>query len=74
MQMIQGSGLGDFPESYNVVVNANHPLIAEKILNVTDTEEREKLVSHLYDLARLNQGMLKGKELTAFINKSLSLI
>jgi molecular chaperone HtpG len=74
MQMIQGSGLGDFPESYNVVVNANHPLVAEKILNITDTAEREKLVSHLYDLARLNQGMLKGKELTAFINKSLSLI
>ncbi len=74
MQMIQGSGLGDFPESYNVVVNANHPLVAEKILNTTDTAEREKLVSHLYDLARLNQGMLKGKELTAFINKSLSLI
>lgn len=74
MQMVQGGGFGDFPESYNVVVNANHPIVAEKILNMEDTAEREKLVSHLYDLARLNQGMLKGKELTAFINKSLSLI
>lgn len=71
MQAMQG--MGDFPDSYNVVVNSNHPLIAEKLLNA-DGEEKEKLAKHLYNLALLNQNMLKGADLTNFIKKSVEFL
>ena len=74
MQSMQGMGMGDFPDSYNVVVNSNHPLIADKLLKMRSEEKKEGFVSHLYDLARLNQGMLQGAELSAFVNKSLEFL
>ncbi|MFT6320233.1 MAG: hypothetical protein ACJAT4_001156, partial [Granulosicoccus sp.] len=36
--------------------------------------KKEDFVTHLYDLARLNQGMLQGAELSAFVNKSLEFL
>ncbi|HFC01057.1 MAG TPA: molecular chaperone HtpG [Phaeodactylibacter sp.] len=74
MQSLQGMGMGNFPDSYNVVVNTNHPLIAEKLLKMRSEEKKESFVSHLYDLARLNQGMLQGADLSAFVNKSLEFL
>ena len=71
MQSLQGMGMDAFPESYNVVVNSNHPLIGEKLLKMRNEEKKSEFVNHLYNLARLNQGMLKGEELTSFINKSI---
>ena len=64
----------DFPDSYNVVVNTNHPLIAEKLIKMRSEEKKEEFVQHLYNLALLNQGMLKGADLTAFINKSIDFL
>ena len=75
MQAMQGGmagmGLGDMPESFNVVVNTNNPLIADRLLKMKGKEKKEAFVSYLYDLARLNQNMLKGEELSKFIAKSL---
>jgi len=70
MQSMQGMGMGNFPDMYNVVVNTNHPLIADKILNGEEAIQKD-LAKYLYDLALLNQNMLKGSALTSFINKSL---
>jgi len=74
MQALQGMQANAFPDSYTVVVNNNHPLIAEKLLKMRSAEKKEDFVSYLYDLARLNQNMLKGSDLSAFVTKSLEFV
>lgn len=75
MQALQGpSPFGDFPDSYRVVVNTNHPVIAQKLLQTADNTEREHLSSYLVHLALLQQGMLKGEDLTAFVKASIAKI
>ncbi len=74
MQMMQGMAGADFPETYNVVINTNHPLVAEKLLKMRSEEKKEEFTSHLVNLALLNQGMLRGAELTTFINKSIEFL
>ncbi len=64
-------GLGDM---YNVVVNTNHPFIAEKLLKLSKGEDQEAFAKHLLNLALLNQGMLKGADLTLFVKKSLDFL
>jgi len=71
MQMMQGMGMDMFPDSYQVIVNSNHPLIAEKILHATDEATQKEIATHLYRLALLNQNMLSGADLTDFVKKSL---
>lgn len=71
MQSMQGMSFGDFPDSVNVVVNTNHPLVAQKLIGEKNSDQQNQLARYLYDLALLNQGMLKGAELTDFVNKSL---
>ena len=76
MQRMQGGGggmAGLFPESSNLVVNTNHPLIAQKLVK-TEGEDATQLTAYLYDLARLNQGMLTGKDLTKFVERSLGFL
>jgi molecular chaperone HtpG len=68
MSMMQGLD-SNFPEYYNVVVNSNHPLMSE-ILKNSDGQK----AAQLFDLARLQQGMLKGADLTSFVNKALDWI
>src|SRR5690606_33421548 len=60
--------MGDFPEVYNLVVNANSNLASE-ILEKSE-EERTTLINQALDLAKLSQNLLKGKELTDFIKRS----
>ena len=74
MQALQGMNMDSMPDMYNVVVNTNHPLIAEKVLSEQDEAQQKELASYLFNLARLNHNMLKGSELTAFINKSLEFL
>ena len=74
MQSLQGMSFGDFPDSVNVVVNTNHPLVAQRLLHEKDDTARQDVADYLYKLAMLNQQMLKGADLTAFINKSLSFL
>ncbi|MBQ2508658.1 MAG: molecular chaperone HtpG, partial [Bacteroidales bacterium] len=64
---------GDLPESYNLVVNVNHPLI-EQILNDSDADHQKQLVHQLTDLALLSNGLLKGEALTNFIQRSVDII
>ncbi|QMW06113.1 molecular chaperone HtpG [Spirosoma foliorum] len=61
---------GNLPATYNVVVNANHPLI-NKILTEADGDAQKLLVKQLYDLALLSQNMLTGAELTAFVRRTV---
>lgn len=74
MQSLQGMSFGDFPDSVNVVVNTNHPLVAQKLLKEEDESKQQEVADYLYKLAMLNQQMLKGADLTAFINKSLNFL
>ena len=74
MQSMQGMAFGDFPESYNVVVNSNHELITKKVLTEEDQEKQNELVHYLFNLAQLNQGMLRGAALDAFVKKSMSFL
>lgn len=71
MQQLQGMGLSDMPESYNVVVNTNHPLIAEKLIRMKSEDKKETFADYLKNLALLNQNMLKGEALSKFIQQSL---
>ncbi len=73
MQALQGMSWGDFPDSFNVIINSNHPLVVQKLAGEKDEAQQQRFARFLYDLALLNQGMLKGADLTAFINKSLEL-
>jgi molecular chaperone HtpG len=64
---------GNMPDSYKVAINGNHKIVS-KILASTDEAEQSALAKQAYDLALLSQGMLTGAELTAFVNRSVSLI
>ncbi len=64
---------GNLPMMYNLVVNANHPVIA-KMVSETDTVKKEKMVNQLTDLALLSNGMLKGEKLENFIHRSVEII
>ncbi|WP_267402040.1 MULTISPECIES: molecular chaperone HtpG [unclassified Chryseobacterium] len=62
-------GMGGFPEMYNLVVNSNSEF-ANQVLKTENTEEKEGLIKYALDLAKLSQNLLKGKDLTDFIQRS----
>jgi molecular chaperone HtpG len=64
---------GAMPDNYKVAVNGNHPLV-DKILKTESAEEKEKLAKQAFDLALLAQGLLTGKDLTAFVKRSVEMI
>jgi len=66
-------GMGHMPEMYNLVVNTNSELVSE-ILNTKTKKKQERLINQSLDLARLSQGLLKGKELSEFIKRSYDMI
>lgn len=71
MQKMQGMAMfGALPESWNVVINTNH-LLAKK-LTTLDGIQRDVVMKQAFDLARLQQNLLQGEELTNFINRNLS--
>ena len=74
MQRMQGTSFGGFPESFNLIVNTNHTLITDKLLALESDEEKGAFVDYLYNLARLNQNMLKGSDLTNFVKRSISFL
>jgi len=74
MQAMQGMENNGMPDMYNVVVNSNHPLVAEKLVNMRSADKKEKFAIYLYNLARLNQHMLKGEELSEFIEESIEFL
>ena len=72
MQAMQGMNFGEMPDSFNIIVNSNNPLIVDKLSK--DLPQNEDLSSYLLNLAMLNHGMLKGENLQKFIDKSLELV
>ena len=70
-----GGGMfgGGFPDMYQLVVNVNHPLVSQ-ILETKTKKKQERLIKQSLDLARLSQSLLKGEELTAFIQRSFEMI
>ena len=66
-------GMGQMPEMYNLVVNTNNEVISE-ILNEESDERKSDLVKQAFDLAKLQQNLLHGEELTKFIKRSVELI
>ncbi len=76
MSQTSGGGMGfygEMPDSYNLVVNINHPLI-EQVLKEQDADKQKQLVHQLTDLALLSNGLLKGEALTQFIKRSVEMI
>lgn len=72
-----GGGMTAFyaqmPDEVTLTINGNHP-IYQTLLKVADKSLQEKQVRSLADLALLSQGLLKGAELTNFINRSVELM
>lgn len=71
-----GGGMGFYgsmPDNYKVTVNASHPLI-QKLASHEGSEQSEHLAKQAFDLALLSRGLLTGKELTKFIQRSVGLI
>lgn len=69
-----GGGMGMFgsmPTTYNITVNANHPLI-NKLAELTSVEEQKALAKQIADLALLSQNLLNGADLTAFIKRTIA--
>ena len=64
---------GSLPDSYKVAINGNHPLV-DKILKAGNEESQVKLAKQAFDLALLSQGLLTGKDLTAFVKRSVEMI
>jgi molecular chaperone HtpG len=72
-----GGGMTAFyaqmPDEVTLTVNGNHP-IYQALLKEEDADVQTKQVRNLADLALLSQGLLKGNELTNFINRSVELM
>lgn len=72
-----GGGMTAFyaqmPDEVTLTVNGNHP-IYQQLLKEKDSTIQQKQVRNLADLALLSQGLLKGNELTNFINRSVELL
>jgi molecular chaperone HtpG len=73
MSMLQGMAFGQMPDSYQLTVNANHPLIG-KLAGEADADKQKALARQAYDLALLSQDMLQGAALTDFIRRSTELL
>jgi molecular chaperone HtpG len=69
---------GEMPDTYQVVLNVQHPLIKE-LLDSSKDKDKETLLNdttsdgrlkHIVDLALLSNGMLKGEALSNFVKRS----
>lgn len=74
MSKTGGGGMGMFgnmPMTYQITINANHPLI-NKLIDLPSDEEKKNLAKQIADLALLSQNLLTGADLTAFIKRTVS--
>src|SRR5690554_420793 len=69
---------GEMPDTYQVVLNVQHPLIKE-LLDSSKDKDKETLLNdttsdgrlkHIVDLSLLSNGMLKGEALSKFVKRS----
>lgn len=74
MSRVGGGGgmnfYGQLPDSYNVVVNSNHPLVVAMV--GAKDKEKTTIATSLVDLALLAGGLLKGEQLKKFVDSSIS--
>ena len=73
MSKTGGGGMGMFgamPNTYNITINANHPLIS-KLADMKSEDEQKALAKQISDLALLSQNLLTGFDLTAFIKRTV---
>ena len=73
MSKTGGGGMGMFgamPNTYNITINANHPLIS-KLADLKSEDEQKALAKQISDLALLSQNLLTGADLTAFIKRTV---
>ena len=72
-----GGGMTAFyaqmPDEVTLTVNGNHP-IYQALLKEGNADLQKSQVRNLADLALLSQGLLKGNDLTNFINRSVDLL
>ena len=72
-----GGGMASFyanmPDEVTLTVNGNHA-IYKNILKESDNTKQEMQIRNLADLALLSQDLLKGNDLTNFINRSVNLM
>ncbi len=66
-----GGFYASMPDEVELTVNGNHPLYKKILAN---KETGKEMVYNLADLALLSQGLLKGNQLTEFINRSVTLM
>ena len=66
-------GMDNLPDQYNLVVNANHPIMT-RILDEKKEGGQDKIVKQVYDLALLSQNLLKGQSLTEFVKRNIDMI
>lgn len=73
---------GEMPDSYQVVLNADHPYI-KKLIAQSETLEKAELMAattadaklkQMIDLALLAGGLLKGEALSSFVKRSFEMI
>lgn len=63
---------GAMPDNYKVAVNANHKIVS-RIL-AADEAQQTAMAKQTFDLAMLAQGLLKGADLTAFVQRSVEVM
>jgi len=63
---------GSMPDNYKVAINANHKIV-DKILKAEEGQQTA-MAKQAFDLAMLAQGLLKGADLTAFVERSVEVI
>jgi molecular chaperone HtpG len=77
MASMGGGGMTAFyaqmPDEVTLTVNGNHP-IYQILLKEGNADLQKSQVRNLADLALLSQGLLKGNDLTNFINRSVDLL
>jgi molecular chaperone HtpG len=73
MQGPMGAFYANMPDEVTLTVNGNHP-IYQSVLAEENKEKQTKTIHNLADLALLSQGLLKGSNLTDFINRSVELM
>ena len=73
---------GEMPDTYQVVLNVQHPLIKE-LMEASKQKDKEALLNettangklkHLVDIALLSNGMLRGEALSNFVKRSFDMI
>lgn len=73
---------GEMPNTYQVVLNVQHPII-KNLIDTSKDKNKEELIAettkegklkYLVDLALLSSGMLKGEALSNFVKRSIEMI